>query len=28
VVYDFAVQLDLGDSNIKFMPSLWEINGW
>lgn len=22
VVYDFAVQLDLGDSNIKFMPSL------
>ena len=22
VVFDFAVQLDLGDSNIKFMPSL------
>ena len=22
VVYDFAVQLDIGDSNIKFMPSL------
>lgn len=22
VVYDFAVQLDLGDKNIKFMPSL------
>ena len=22
VVYDFAVQLDLGDKNIKFMPEL------
>ena len=22
IVYDFAVQLDLGDKNIKFMPSL------
>jgi hypothetical protein len=22
MVYDFAVQLDIGDANIKFMPSL------